>query len=189
MIKMDDEINGLAMETMLAIVVRNDIIEDALKFLDELMEIYENKSPYFKYKKIKNKPKCCQYILFCLHSAGIIKRHSRNGVWKIDNYDALKRICMRLQKCYEDKEEMERIKRKHSGGVLYNDIQSVMYKVGREIAIKEKCSTIEAITSILIAYYIENYGKDDFIKDILRKMKIIEGIAKMEYANLEDGHP
>jgi len=177
---MEKEANGLIVDTMLAFIIKHDIIEDTLKFLNELIEIYKKKSPYFKFKKIKNKPKCCQYLLSYLHFAGIIEKYSRNGGWKIVDYNALKRIYLNLQKCYVDDKEREKMRMKYSGDIIYSSMQSIMYSIGRMIGIKEKCPPVEAITSILIAYYIENYGEDEFIKEILRKLETIKKVVELE---------
>jgi len=178
------EANGIIVDAMVAFVVKHDIIDETIKFLNELIERYKKKSPYFKYKKINNKFKCGQYLITYLHLAGIINKYSNNGSWKIVDYDTLKRVYLNLQKCYVDEEEKERMKQKYSGDLIFSGMQSIMYSVGRMIAIKEKCSTVEAITSILIAYYIENYGEDEFIKDVLNKMKLIDKIVELE--NVKD---
>ena len=49
--------------------------------------------------------------------------------------------------------------------------QKIMYEVGRLIAEKEQAHSVpDCITSILIAYYIENYGHDEKIDKIIEKI-------------------
>lgn len=176
--RMGDKPNGLVINAILSFVVKRNIIEDTLKLLNELIKIYNEKSPYFKFKKLKSKPKCCQYILHHLRLAGIIEKQSKNGNWKIVDYETLKKIYLNLQRCYVD--EKERNKWKYMGDMTYNNMQGIMYSVGRMIGIKENCSTVEAITSILIAYYIENYGEDEFIKGILKKFDSLKKVVEIE---------
>ena len=72
---------------------------------------------------------------------------------------------------------------------IYSNMQSIMYSIGRMIATKEKCSTIDAITSILIVYYIDNYGEDEFIKKILEKIERLKKLVETKTNNAEDIKP
>ena len=111
--------------------------------------------------------------------AGIIRKYSKY-IWEVIDYNSLKETCLKLQECYDDYNERERILRRYDGGAIHNGMQGMMYEIGRHIAINEGCTTIEAITSILIAYYVDNYGKDDFIKEQLEKFNVLDGIAGLE---------
>lgn len=188
---MEGVANGFVADALLAFIIKHDIVEDALKFFNELIETYKNKCPFFRLRKMENRPKYHQYLLSYLNTAGIIERYSNNGCWKIVDYETLKRLYLALQKCYVDDKEKEKMKMKYSGDVLYNGMQGIMYSIAKMIAVKENCATLDVVTSILIAYYIENYGRDEFIEGILQKLntlkKVVEIESKMEENIMKGG--
>jgi len=171
-------INSYVIGSMMAFVIKKGVIYDTIKFLEQMLKTFEKQSKYIKIKEL-HKPKCYRSILHYLRLAGVIKKYSKY-IWEVIDYNSLKETCLKLQECYDDYNERERILRRYDGGAIHNGMQGMMYEIGRHIAINEGCTTIEAITSILIAYYVDNYGKDDFIKEQLEKFNVIDSIAGLE---------
>lgn len=167
---------SVIIDIMIAFILKKDILKESIVFFDELITRYKKGSHFFKYSQIKSKFKQIGYVMSYMNGAGILEKYNKH-TWKIVDFESLKRIYLFLQMCYVDENEYQRALTKYSGDLFVNGLQKLMYKVGRLIAEKEQCDVIDAITSILIAYYVENYGEDDKIKEIIKNVKMLKRLA------------
>jgi len=153
-------------ELVASFIMKHNLVEDYKLFFKELLERCSKGRKAFKYRQLKHKPRNFHNIIPLLVMTGVIEKANggqTKNTWRVKDIGKLERIHKILHS--------RKLSQRYSFDFVINDMQSIMFEVARLIAEKEHGYVPDIVTSILVAYYIENYGEDERIKAILKKLE------------------
>lgn len=158
------------------VILKRGLEKEYINFFDFLIKRCKEENYYFRYRYLPFKPYGYKFCIHVMEKLGLIEKinKSTRGTWKIKNINEIKKILDILKRCEED-ENFRESTLKLMNNLNYEKLsnQNILWRVARLIAKKEGINPTDALVSISIAYYIENYGEDREIKEIIKKIKIM----------------
>ena len=173
--------NDVAFDYFIYFILKSKNEAGYFDFFTHLKERYENGKFFFKYRTLEVKPPKYRVGVFIMEKLGMLKcvNKKTTHTWKISDIYKIEKAMKILERCKNDDNHRKKLLKVLESEYKLVSNNTILWDTARLIAKKEDTRPADALIGIAIAYYIENYGEDEEIREIVNTIKIIRTLGKI----------